>query len=97
MGPGSTIPELPAAGWRRVVAGLGSLVILALSVLGFVWAWSVVPDAMGLASRVVVVGIIGTIWTVIVAAGIGRLIPRLGSGQPNSLRAHRVGRPRLPS
>jgi hypothetical protein len=47
-------------------------------------AWSVIPDAPGFSSRVVMVGIIGTIWTVIVAALVGRLLLAVMSTQERS-------------
>jgi hypothetical protein len=54
--------------WRRFAFRIGGLVTGIVSLLGFVWAWSVVPDSLGLEARLGVVGIIGALWMIVVVA-----------------------------
>ena len=68
------------ARWRVFALRTGALLIGAASVLGLGWAWSVVPASLGFGTRLAVVGTIGAIWSVLIAAIVGRvllaLVPR---------------------
>ncbi|MFI5259166.1 MAG: hypothetical protein ACHQ01_06105 [Candidatus Limnocylindrales bacterium] len=73
--------------WRRLAFRIGGLLTGVVSLLGFVWAWSAVPDSLGLGARAAAVGIIGALWIIVVVALFGRALLRVAPRPPDAEQA----------